>query len=326
MKLEKLRIKNFKSIVDLELVNPSPFSVFVGPNGAGKSNIFEALEIAANSKSDDWRRLFGKKDELISYFSKDDFFEVIFKVEKRKSFTKRIEFPNDGVTQVRNKSSRGNEDESLRGEFNNFWLQRFSRIFVGNTRLVKLHFQDDLSLSLDAANFKKVLKRIFQDGRKKDEFFEWVSLFVPEFENIEIHYDNISGVDTFLIYEKFSRKPFTSNLISDGTINIFALLTAVFQSDEPQFLCIEEPENGLNPKVIKELVNFFRDACEEKGHYIWLNTHSQTLVSQLREEELILVDKIEGSTKIKQFKSGDFYGLRADEAWFTNVLGGGLPW
>ena len=79
-------------------------------------------------------------------------------------------------------------------------------------------------------------------------------------------------------------------------------MTAVYQSDEPQFLCIEEPENGLHPKVIKQLVNFFRSACEEKGHYIWLNTHSQTLVSQLTPDEIILVDKEDGETKIRQVK------------------------
>jgi predicted ATPase len=98
------------------------------------------------------------------------------------------------------------------------------------------------------------------------------------------------------------------------------------QSDEPQFLCIEEPENGLNPKVVRELVHFCRNACEEKGHYIWLNTHSQTLLSELNEEELIIVDKKKGETQIKQFKKGDFYSLRADEALLSNVLGGGIPW
>ncbi|MEO6687042.1 MAG: AAA family ATPase, partial [Dyadobacter sp.] len=90
--------------------------------------------------------------------------------------------------------------------------------------------------------------------------------------------------------------------------------------------CIEEPENGLTPDVIKELVILFRNACEEKGHYIWLNTHSQTLVSQLTSDEIITVDKVKGKTKIKQFKGKDFHGLRMDEAWLTNSLGSGLPW
>ena len=128
------------------------------------------------------------------------------------------------------------------------------------------------------------------------------------------------------MYEKGIKKPFTKDLLSDGTYNILALLTAVYQSDEPQFLCIEEPENGLNPYVIRKLVDFFRAACEEKGHYIWLNTHSNALVECLTPEEVIVVDKIGGETKIKQIKGMDLHGLNMAEVWLSGALGGGTPW
>ena len=91
-------------------------------------------------------------------------------------------------------------------------------------------------------------------------------------------------------------------------------------------MCIEEPENGLTPYVIEQFVELFRNACQEKGHYIGLNTHSPTLVRHLRADELIVVDKKQGATQIKQFKGKDYFGLRMDEAWLTNALGGGLPW
>ena len=44
MRIKKIQIKNFKSLVDFELENLKPFCAFVGPNASGKSNIFEALE------------------------------------------------------------------------------------------------------------------------------------------------------------------------------------------------------------------------------------------------------------------------------------------
>jgi len=129
-----------------------------------------------------------------------------------------------------------------------------------------------------------------------------------------------------LIYQKHYERPFNKELISDGTYNIIALLTAIYQSDEPQFLCIEEPENGLNPYVIRKLVDFFRNACAEKGHYIWLNTHSQTLVECLQPEEVIVVDKINGETQIKQIKGMNLHGLDMAEVWLSGALGGGTPW
>jgi len=57
------------------------------------------------------------------------------------------------------------------------------------------------------------------------------------------------------------------------------------------------------------LVDFFRNACAEKGHYIWLNTHSQTLVECLQPEEVIVVDKINGATQIKQIKGMNPHSL-----------------
>ena len=148
-----------------------------------------------------------------------------------------------------------------------------------------------------------------------------VKLFVPGFKAVEI-----DDRDELHWFEQSSPDYFTKDLISDGTYNILALLTAVYQSEQPQFLCIEEPENGLNPKVVKELVNLCRYACEEFGHFIWLNTHSQTLVSELTPDEIILVDKKEGATQMKQIKGMELHGLPMDEAWLSNALGGGLPW
>ena len=74
------------------------------------------------------------------------------------------------------------------------------------------------------------------------------------------------------------------------------------------------------------MVTFFREQCRDKGHYIWLNTHSQTLVNQLNPEEIIVVNKEDGITKANQIKTKNLHGLSMDEAWLTNTLGGGVPW
>ncbi len=66
---------------------------------------------------------------------------------------------------------------------------------------------------------------------------------------------------------------------------------------------------------------------EKYHHHIWITTHSASLVSELTEEELIIVNKKNGATQINQCKEGDFEKMRPDEAWLSNMLkGGGLPW
>ncbi|MGX7689287.1 AAA family ATPase [Flectobacillus sp. BAB-3569] len=341
MKIKKLHIKNFKSIADLEIIEPNPFTVFVGPNGSGKSNIFEALEFYLKYRDEtNGIGLFGGEDNIskidhprIFSFETDDWSLKIDSFEE-KAFLEYLNNLSEKDIEKNALSLQSEEFQQLSDDHpikkviskNNFYKKQFSRLFIKNKDKQKVNYSDNLTLSFSANNLEKVLKRILKEESKKEEILDWLRLFIPEFDDVFIESSDLSRTDTLIVKERFSPKYFTKELISDGTYNILALLTAVFQSDEPQFLCIEEPENGLTPDVIKEMVNFFRNACEEKGHYIWLNTHSQSLVSQLSPDEIITVNKIKGETKIKQFKGEDFNGLSMDEAWLTNTLGGGLPW
>ncbi len=343
MRIKSLNIKNFKSIADITLVEPNPFTVFIGSNGAGKSNIFEALEYVnlsiSKTNNISVNGLFGGHQAILPQnfdSTKDGFyFDCIFNSNAEMTFFRSIyesppkyiqstNFHPGGFNTPNNKDWK--EDNIDLNKALTILYSNFSRIFISDKKDLKMNIIDDARLNSKATNLEKVLKRILKNSEIKEELIDWLTLFVPELNSIDIHSDNITGNDSLLVYEKHSKKPFDKSLISDGTFNIIAILTAVFQSDEPQFLCIEEPENGLNPYVAKELVTLFRNQCEEKGHYIWLNTHSQSLVSQLKPEEIILVDKKEGKTQLKQLKEEKLYGLTMDEAWLSNALGGGLPW
>jgi hypothetical protein len=50
------------------------------------------------------------------------------------------------------------------------------------------------------------------------------------------------------------------------------------------------------------------------------------VISELTPGELVVVDKIDGKTISKQFAGNDFFDIKLDVAWLSNVLGGGLPW
>jgi predicted ATPase len=327
MKINRLVIENFKSIERIELVEPNPFTVFVGPNGSGKSNIFEALEffnLSAKTNRGTVESLFGGKD----YFTRRQNTSEIVQIEITlggSSIIRLVQQPNVNNQQEYTivGTRWGEEDPAEVQQL----LANFSRLFVGQEAKQKLNYTDDYQLSLAAKNLEKVLKRVLTQPVLKNEIFEWLNLFVPEFKNVEVVANPFSGEETLLWYEHYAEKPFTKDLISDGTYNILAMLTAVYQSDDkPQFLCIEEPENGLHPQVAGELIDFFRIMCEERGHHIWLNTHSQSMIARLKPEEMIVVEKKQGQTQTTQYQGRDFHGLRMDEALLMNVLGGGLPW
>ncbi len=350
MEIKQLNIQNYKSIEKVELHNLNPFSVLVGPNASGKSNIFEAIEFLnicnKVSNFNEAMRLFGKPEDFlnkkidskhkislsckisrnicpeidIDFNIKDGMLSFGSSARDGESF-----YFNDGTNPIfKNISNHFNLSEIEVSELKHFY--NFTRLFINNPKIKRNNYIDDLKLNADASNLESVLKRVLKNEDKRSAILEELSLLIPGFENIEIRSDEISGTDSLLIFEKGSDKPFTKHLISDGTYNIIALLTAVYQSDEPQFLCIEEPENGLNPFVAREFVRIFRSACEDYGHFIWINTHSQSILSELDQKEVIIVEKINGGTTARQINDIDLKGLKIDEALFTNVLGGGTPW
>ncbi|MFD2573054.1 AAA family ATPase [Spirosoma soli] len=325
MNIKRLVIENFKSIERIELIEPNPFTVFVGPNGSGKSNIFEALEFVnrcSKTLVSEVVREFGGVSK-ISYRSGAHLSRFYFRTDfgEETEYTE-IRFAYDAIQdKIHLPNKIQNEWLNLSTDTQDQFYLGFSKVFINSSKSPRYNYQDDRSLNSAATNLEKVLKRILLDDKMRPEIFEWLFLFVPGFDYVSIDEHN-----EIQWYEKYSVDHFTKDLISDGTYNILALLTAVYQSDKPQFLCIEEPENGLHPDVIKELVNLCRYACETYGHFIWLNTHSQTLAAQLTSDEIIVVDKVNGATQTKQFKGRDFHGLRMDEAWLMNALGGGLPW
>jgi len=337
MNLEKLTIEGYKSIGKIEFVKPNRFTVFVGPNASGKSNIFEALELLSLCEimnPNDAKKLFGTSNDIFNQSTTqiepqkiilDAYLSLDLNHQIHPTLVIADETPTFASYIIHDTVPVPGEPIRENKDYKHF--VNFTRLFLGQPS--RLQRNDDSRISTygyKQSNLEKVLKRILKDESKREEIFEILQLLIPGFERVEIVSSELSGRDDLIIYETGQKKPLNKELISDGTFNIISILAALYQSDEPQFLCIEEPENGINPFVVKELVNIIRDLCEEKGHYIWLNTHSQSLVSVLSKEEIIIVDKKNGLTEIKQIQDMDLHGLRMDDALYTNSIGGGNPW
>jgi predicted ATPase len=367
MRIKKLHIRNFKSLVDFELSDLPQVAVFVGPNASGKSNIFEALEFLnyvvrfsieapqffggkpsilsynfANLLNDDVKRemiqmFVGWKDELsISFrasFAKEEKWNNTFSAIDGNF--RHPSFPaikNFSIFDVRNFEKRNAflDDWQQKKEYENdfeIFVDNFCRLFIGESKLnrIKEPARTDTLLP-DGSNVGNVLGKIFQNAELRDDFNEWVQILIPEFSKLEVRQSNIDGTFDYVVYEKHSDRPFTRELLSDGTKNILCIMALVYQSTTAQFLCVEEPENGLHPQAIELLVDFLTEKSEQFGHHIWINTHSRSLVRRVKISQLVLVNKIDGQTRAKQYSDDEGIDLKTDEAWLTNALGGGILW
>lgn len=190
---------------------------------------------------------------------------------------------------------------------------------------------DPTSLWETGSNLASVLQRLESDDTIREVISDWMETVVPGIKGLGTARQRIDQTTAVLFKEIGTRKQFPARLMSDGTIYTLCLLVAVLDRRHPfGITLIEEPERGLHPSAISEMVAFFRENASQSKP-IWLTTHSESVVRQLCLEELVLVDKKAGRTCMKRADSGnleqrDLADLGLDSAWLSNLLDGGIPW
>ena len=128
---------------------------------------------------------------------------------------------------------------------------------------------------------------------------------------------------------------FEAHQVSDGTMLMLAYLTVLRQTTPPELLAIEEPERGLHPYLIGELVRLFRRMSrgEVGGHVtqIVLATQSAELLEFAQPEEVrVLTRTPDGGVRVDELPMASpewDKALRAHEGslsslWLSGALGG----
>ena len=190
---------------------------------------------------------------------------------------------------------------------------------------------DPMQLERKGNNLASILRRLEGDHAIREEILDWMEMIVPGIEKIQTEQQRLDGRTALGFKEEGIEKPFPAHLVSDGTMYALCLLVAVL--DAPSgcgMTLIEEPERGLHPKAIRELIDLMRQQASPENP-IWLTTHSESVVRALKLSELVLVDKIDGRTTMKPADGGnisqeDLAPLGLDEVWLSNLLAGGIPW
>lgn len=89
---------------------------------------------------------------------------------------------------------------------------------------------------------------------------------------------------------------------SDGTLLVLAYLAVLLQPQPPRLLLIEEPENGIHPKRLHDILGILRDLANGQWRtQVILTTHSPYAVDLFKPEEVTLCTKLDtGEIKTTQ--------------------------
>lgn len=151
----------------------------------------------------------------------------------------------------------------------------------------------------EGRNLASVFKRMRRTRRGVEainQITEAMRKLLPSLERISIL--SVGGylVPQFHMMERERRHIFNVSQLSDGTLRVFGLLTALYQEPKPDVIALEEPEQTINPGVLPVLADSIKEVS--KRTQIFITTHSPHLLDQFDPNDVISVDIENGRTRV----------------------------
>lgn len=139
-------------------------------------------------------------------------------------------------------------------------------------------------ISETGQNLAAVLYRIKQeDDYNLIEISRKLQKFIPHFIEV-ISIDDKENRNYSIKLKENDKKIYSSKVLSEGTLRILALCILEYDSKSTGLLCFEEPENGIHPAHIKNMVELLQDLSREfddKLRQVIVNTHSPIFVGEV---------------------------------------------
>jgi predicted ATPase len=143
-------------------------------------------------------------------------------------------------------------------------------------------------LEKDGSNIAIVVKNIIEDPGKKVIFENLIKDVLPFVDDVAV--EKFMDMSLFLkMREVYSRGIYLpGSMISDGTINILALIIALYFEERPVTI-IEEPERNIHPYLISRVVAMLKEASTKKQ--IIVTTHNPELVKHVELDDILLISR-----------------------------------
>jgi len=182
-----------------------------------------------------------------------------------------------------------------------------------------------MELEENGENLAIVLKSILEDKEKERKLSNLVRDLLPFVNKLDVEKFGDKSL-LFKLEEIYAQKQYLpAPLISDGTINMSALVIALYFEEKPLTI-IEEPERNIHPSLISRVVEMMKEASQKKQ--IIVTTHNPEMVRHADLQSILLIsrDKEGFSTisrpsekeEVKAFLQNE---IGIEELYVQNLLG-----
>jgi len=324
MKLTKLYIHNYKSFYDTT-IELDKMNIVVGENNSGKSNLIDVLEFIQLAKNKNFYKAISIKggfDKILNYNYDEQkiIFELVlednnFLVKARFSVNQEVSIVSviiygkleEKILPLHISASRHNrkldvmkdriytyEENTLQSKLIEKLLfvqlkfpiiiSSIATTYAFNTETIRnqSHKKSTDELRKDGSNLGKTLYEIKKSNPSSFEIISNSMIgIVNEIDGIDVK----ETFGSYLIGFHEKDKTIGIDMVSDGTINLLATITALNQKNESRLLAFDEPERYLHLKAVNYLLDSFR-ASEKQ---ILITTHSTEILKYANLDEIIFI-------------------------------------
>ncbi len=328
---ESIKFENFKALRDTTLPL-GRFTLIVGPNGSGKSTAllgFSALRVPLGLMDNCSVGVPVQNVVSVSACWRDEGTEI--SVQATWHGKLGWNGPNfrsvSPITPLSN-ANIASVDVALNGA-------RYYSLDA-NAIAAQVQLSPNMELGPSGANLAGVLDRLRDKSPERFEALnEQLGLWIPEFNRVLFETPQ-TGHRSIALRTREGGHVIQANNLSQGTLIALALLTIAYLPDPPSIICLEEPDRGLHPRLLRDVRDaLYRLAYPEdskenrKPVQVLATTHNPYMLDLFRDhpEEIVITEKIGLESKFTRLSDRtDLKEILGDaplsEVWYSGVLGG----
>lgn len=189
---------------------------------------------------------------------------------------------------------------------------------------------EGVELDGSGANLAAVVRRLWRSRSKnarraREEILDGIRIGMRGPERLETRRERDGGIMLW-VRERGVRGPLSARCVSDGTIRLITYhVLAATTEPGPGVVCIEEPDRNLHPHLLEQLRDLLRTLSERTQ--VIVTTHNPGLVDLLEPNEVFLMDKEGGRTRVMRAQEVEHIeAFRKDfslgELWAQGAIGG----